>query len=233
MKVLLIGYGKMGKAIEKIALSRGHEIAGRPDSRDTSAWPDADVAIEFTQPASAVKNILRSIDAGIPIVSGTTGWLDRKEEVETYCRRKNGTLFYSSNFSPGVNIFFRLNEYLARLMKGHSDYSVSIEETHHTEKKDAPSGTSITLAEGILKNNNIKKEWSTPEKAGDESLIIKSFRMDPAAGTHVIRYHSPIDDIEITHTAHSREGFAMGAVLVAEWIQGKAGVLGMEDFLKI
>lgn len=222
----------MGKTIEKIALSRGHEIAGRIDLGDSLVFPPTDVAIEFTQPGSAVENIFRCIEAGVPVVSGTTGWLGRKEEVESYCLQKNGTLFYTSNFSLGVNIFFHLNQYLARLMEKHHEYSVSIDETHHTEKKDAPSGTAITLAEGVLKYNTSKKEWSTPQTAGEENLVIHSFRTDPAPGVHAVRYHSAIDDIEITHTAHSREGFATGAVLVAEWLHGKRGIFGMDDFLK-
>jgi 4-hydroxy-tetrahydrodipicolinate reductase len=232
MKIVLIGYGKMGKTIEKVALQRGHEIAGKIDLGDSGALPPADVAIEFTQPGSAVGNILRCVDAGIPVVCGTTGWLDRQAEVAAYVHEKKGSLFYASNFSLGVNIFFHLNQYLAQLMERHHAYVPVIDETHHTEKRDAPSGTAITLAEGILKNNTTKKEWSLSADATDEKLIIHSYRKDPAPGTHVVRYHSPIDDIEITHTAHSREGFATGAVQVAEWLPGKKGVFGMNDFLK-
>ncbi len=231
MKILLIGYGKMGRAIEKIALDRGHEIAGRIDLGDEPPFPMADVAIEFSQPEAAVKNIRQCIEQKIPVVCGTTGWLDKKEEVEQECVKNNGTLFYSSNYSLGVNVFFRLNEYLAGLMDRHPEYNVTIGETHHTQKKDFPSGTAITLAQGILKNLTRKKKWATGD--GDpEAIAITSFRIDPAPGTHVVKYQSAVDDIEIKHTAHSREGFAVGAVLVAEWIKDKKGILGMNDFLQ-
>jgi 4-hydroxy-tetrahydrodipicolinate reductase len=235
MKVLLIGYGKMGKTIESIARKRGHEIVGKIDAGDTLAdfSQPADVAIEFTQPEAVVANLKACLDKGIPVVCGTTGWLQQQHEVEEHCRVKNGTLFYSSNYSLGVNLFFKINEYLARIMDRYPDYSVAIDETHHTEKKDAPSGTAITLAEGVIKNLKRKKEWAlgATEKTG--TLVINSFRVDPAPGTHVVRYHSAIDDIEITHTAHSREGFALGAVLVAEWLAGKKGIYTMDDFLKL
>jgi 4-hydroxy-tetrahydrodipicolinate reductase len=232
MKILLIGYGKMGKTIEKIAVGRQHQIVGRMDLGDRQPYPSADVAIEFTQPEAAVDNLKRCIDAGIPVVCGTTGWMSRKEEVEKYCAEKNGTVFYASNFSLGVNLFFHLSDYLARLMDKHTEYEVSIDEIHHTQKKDAPSGTAITLAEGIITNNSAKKEWATPENAGQDSLVINSFRIDPAPGIHTVKYQSEIDDIEIKHTAHSREGFAKGAVQVAEWLPGKQGIFSMTDFLK-
>ena len=231
MKILLIGYGKMGRAIETIALGRGHEIAGRMDVDDRPPFPQAEVAIEFSQPEAAAKNIRQCIDQKIPVVCGTTGWLDKKEEVERECAKNNGTLFYSSNYSLGVNVFFRLNEYLAMLMDRHPEYNVTIDETHHTQKKDAPSGTAITLAQGIMKNLKRKKEWATGNE-NPEAIVINSFRIDPAPGTHVVKYQSAIDDIEIKHTAHSREGFALGAVLVAEWIKNKKGILGMNDFLQ-
>lgn len=222
MKILLVGYGKMGKAIENIAIQRGHTIAGRVDinSPDTIA-PGADVAIEFTQPGSAVDNIRRCVGAGIPVVCGTTGWLEQLDDVKSFVTKNNGAFFYASNYSLGVNIFFKLNEYLAKLMSGQETYDVSIDETHHTQKKDAPSGTAITLAEGIKANS----------KAGKKQVPINSFRIDPAPGTHTVKYKSAIDDIEITHTAHSREGFALGAVLVAEWIKEKKGCFTMNDFL--
>ena len=232
MQILLIGYGKMGKAIEKIALERGHKIAGRFDLNDQPPYPKADVAIEFSQPESAIQNIRQCIDQKIPVVCGTTGWLKTKDAVEDYCNKNNGTLFYSSNFSLGVNIFFKVNEYLARLMDRQPDYNVIIDETHHTQKKDAPSGTAISLAEGIIKNLAWKKEWTTKPNAVKEALVISSFRIDPAPGTHTVTYQSVVDDIEIKHTAHSREGFAKGAVMVAEWLPGKKGILSMSDFLK-
>jgi len=235
MKILLIGYGKMGKTIEAIALNRGHEIAGKIDVDDNlHAYKDpVDVAIEFTQPQSVVSNLKACIDKGIPVVCGTTGWANQQQEVEHFCKVKNGTLLYSSNFSLGVNIFFKLNEYLARMMDRYPQYEVAIDETHHTQKKDAPSGTAISLAHGVIKNLTRKKEWALETTENPEALVIKSFRVDPAPGTHVVKYKSVIDDIEITHTAHSREGFALGAVLVAEWLAGKKGVFTMDDFLEL
>lgn len=233
MKVLLIGYGKMGKTIEQIALSRGHEIVGKIDAGDSLSQfnMQADVAIEFTQPEAAINNLKVCIDKKIPVVCGTTGWLAHKEEVENYCRSNNGTLLYSSNFSLGVNIFFKLNEFLARIMNRYAQYEVSIDETHHTQKKDAPSGTAISLAQGILKNLDRKKAWALDKASKSDELPIRAHRVDPAPGTHVVKYQSTIDDLEITHTAHSREGFALGAVLVAEWIKDKKGILTMDDFL--
>ncbi len=224
----------MGKAIEAIALERGHTLVARVDTEDErkslTLTIRPDVAIEFSMPESAVDNIMFSIDQGIPIVCGTTGWLARKDEVEHYCLHHNGTLFYASNFSLSVNILFKVNDYLAKLMKGHPEYRVSLDETHHTQKKDAPSGTAITLAEGIIKNLPHLKEWGTQPTVEPETLVINSFRIDPAPGTHTVRYSSAIDDIELTHTAHSRQGFALGAVMVAEWLKDKKGVLGMDDF---
>ena len=231
MKILLVGYGKMGKAIEQIALERGHTIAGRVDvqSNDVIA-PGADVAIEFTQPGAAVNNISACLRAGIPVVSGTTGWLEHLEEVRSLCEQTKGAFFYASNYSLGVNIFFKVNEYLARLMAS-QNYTVEIDETHHTQKKDAPSGTAITIGEGILKHMPQKKSWVNEPSTDPSRLVINSFRIDPAPGTHTVRYKSAIDDIEITHTAHSRQGFALGAVLVAEWIRGRQGCFTMDDFL--
>ncbi len=235
MRILLIGYGKMGKTIEAIALKHGHEIVGKIDVGDnlTDFTQPADVAIEFTQPEAVVGNLKACIEKGIPVVCGTTGWLKQQQEVDNYCREKNGTLLYSSNFSLGVNIFFKINEYLARIMDRYPVYNVSIDETHHTQKKDAPSGTAITLAQGVIKNLKRKKEWVLGATQKPDALVINSFRIDPAPGTHVVKYKSAIDDIEITHKAHSREGFALGAVLVAEWLAGKKGIYTMDDFLKV
>lgn len=234
MRIAIIGYGKMGKAIEEMAQKRGHTIMARVDVNgdDISAIVKADVAIEFSQPEAAPANIMKCIDYKIPVVSGTTGWLSKKSEIENYCIQNNGSFFYASNFSLGVNIFFKLNETLAKMMARHSDYEVVIDETHHTQKKDAPSGTAITLAEGVMKSIARKKEWVNHETPDPAALVINSFRVDPAAGTHQVRYSSPADAIEITHTAHSREGFALGAVLVAEWMPDKKGVLTMQDFLR-
>ena len=238
MNILILGYGKMGKIIGEIAESRGHTIAAKIniDNRDELERlgnSRIDVAIEFSQPEAAVANITWAMDRGIPVVSGTTGWLSRKTEIEKLTQEKNGAFFYASNYSIGVNIFFKVNEFLAKLMNETSGYNVSIEEIHHTEKKDAPSGTAITLAEGIIKHVTELKTWHlTGETANIEhSLPISSKRIDPAPGTHIISYRSEIDDIEISHTAHSRQGFALGAVLVAEWILDRKGVLSMDDFL--
>ena len=235
MNILLVGYGKMGKTIEVVAGQKSHQIAGILDpsaGKHFDFKTQVDVAIEFTTPESAAENIRLCIDHKIPVLSGTTGWLDKKGETDTYCIGKDGTFFYASNFSLGVNLFFKLNEQLAWMMSGKTDYDVSIDETHHTQKKDAPSGTAITLAEGILKHLPSKKQWVNSETQKADDLVIRSFRKDPVPGTHTITYHSSVDDLEIRHTAHSREGFARGAVAVAEWLPGQRGVLGMDDFLK-
>ncbi len=222
----------MGKAIERIAVERGHSIVGRVDVQSADQiQAGADVAIEFTQPESAWGNVRRCLEVGIPVVSGTTGWLQHLPEAHQLCEAKKGAFFYASNYSLGVNIFFKLNEYLAKLMAKQTGYRVSIDETHHTQKKDAPSGTAITLAQGVIKNHPAKKQWVNHMSSDPADLVIRSFRVDPAPGTHTIQYQSAIDDIAITHTAHSREGFAMGAVLVAEWIQGRQGSFSMDDFL--
>lgn len=234
MKILLVGYGKMGKTIERIALERGHQIAGKIDVDNQHEWDKvkADVAIEFSHPDAAFNNVKRCIEKNIPVASGTTGWLARKPEIEELTKKLNGAFFYASNYSLGVNIFFKVNEYLAKMMKAFKGYEIHIDEIHHTEKKDAPSGTAITLAEGIIKHSDQKKSWvNTPEGKPDE-VPIQSFRIAQVPGTHVVKYDSPIDDIEIKHTAHTREGFALGAVMVAEWMADKKGVLNMDDFLK-
>lgn len=238
MNILLLGYGKMGQLIGQLSESRGHSIAGKIniDNRDDLDSLDPatiDVAIEFSQPEAAVENIKWAIEKGIPIVSGTTGWLAQKPAIEQLTLSKNGAFFYASNYSIGVNIFFKVNEFLAKLMNETTGYKSSVEEIHHIAKKDAPSGTAITLAEGIIKNINELNTWNLSEGAREieHSLPITSKRIDPAPGTHIIRYSSEIDDIEITHTAHSRQGFALGAILVSEWILGKKGVLSMDDFL--
>jgi 4-hydroxy-tetrahydrodipicolinate reductase len=238
MNILLLGYGKMGKIIGEIAESRGHQIAAKinldnQEDLDNLDASSIDVAIEFSQPDSAVDNILWAIEKGIPVISGTTGWLHHKQKVEAKTQELDGTFFYASNYSIGVNMFFRLNKFLAQLMQNQQDYKVSMEEIHHTEKKDAPSGTAITLAEGILEQQSHLDAWKMDTDMTDSGrfLPITSKRIDPAPGTHIVRYQSDIDDIEITHTAHSRKGFALGAVLVAEWIKGKKGVLSMDEFL--
>lgn len=238
MNILILGYGKMGKIISEIAESKGHSIAAKIniDNRhelDQLNPAEIDVAIEFSQPEAAVENIKWAISKGIPIVSGTTGWLAQKPELDKMTLAHDGAFFYASNYSIGVNIFFKVNQFLAKLMAEQNDYKVSMEEVHHTEKKDAPSGTAITLAEGILEQITQLKTWKLSEEvsASEQVLPITAKRIDPAPGTHIIRYQSAIDDIEISHTAHSRQGFALGAVLVAEWIKDKKGVLSMDDFL--
>lgn len=234
MNILLVGYGKMGKTIEQIALTRGHTIAGRIDidNKKDLDTAKADVAIEFSHPEAAFDNIQKCLERGIPVVCGTTGWLERKGEVEKLCDIYDGTFFYASNYSLGVNIFFKVNEYLARIMNSFQEYDISMDEIHHAQKKDAPSGTAITLAEGILNQVKRKKLWAKDDNNNPEEIVIKSFRIDQVPGTHVVKYASLIDDIEIKHTAHTREGFAKGAVMVAEWLSGKKGVLSMDDYLK-
>jgi len=236
MKIALIGYGKMGKAIEQIALSKGHEIVLKIDINNAADFnaeniSKADVAIEFTGPHSAFDNVMKCLELGIPVVCGSTGWLDKWETVKASCEQTAGAMVYASNYSIGVNLFFELNKYLASLMESHSEYNVLMEEIHHTEKKDAPSGTAITLAEQVLAAISRKKQWVNEAEKNLEELSIISKRIDPAPGTHSIKYTSSVDDIEITHTAHNRIGFAGGAVLAAEFLKGKKGIYHMKDVL--
>jgi 4-hydroxy-tetrahydrodipicolinate reductase len=236
MKIALIGYGKMGKAIETIALNKGHEIVLKIDIQNSqdfteAALQKADVAIEFTGPHSAYENVKKCITWGIPVVSGSTGWLDQWIEIKDLCEVKNGTLIYSSNYSIGVNLFFELNKQLAQLMQPYNSYDVSMTEVHHTEKKDAPSGTAISLAEQILTHLDRKNKWVNGTSANANELVIQSERMDPAPGTHMVKYSSEVDDIEIIHTAHTRVGFASGAVLAAEFAFEKKGIFTMKDVL--
>ncbi|MBS4043030.1 MAG: 4-hydroxy-tetrahydrodipicolinate reductase [Chitinophagaceae bacterium] len=236
MKIALIGYGKMGKAIEEIALQKGHEIVLKIDLNNLDDFnqeniANADVAIEFTSPHTAFENVKKCLSFGVPVICGSTGWLEKWNEIETFCKQQNGTFLYASNFSIGVNLFFELNTYLAKLMNKYDDYNVSLTEIHHTQKKDAPSGTAITLAEQILANNSTKEKWINEPSSNKNELSIISERIDPAPGTHTIKYSSTIDDIEITHTAHNRIGFASGAVLAAEFVVGKKGIFTMKDAL--
>ena len=238
MKIALIGYGKMGKAIEDIAVQKENEIVLKINTSNrnemiTANLQGADVAIEFTSPHSAVQNIKYCLDAGVPVVCGSTGWLHQWDEVKQYCEEKNGALLYASNFSIGVNLFFELNKYLAQLMQAYNDYDVMIEEIHHTQKKDAPSGTAITLAEQILLYSKGKKRWINGETNNKDELTIISRRVDPAPGTHIINYTSHIDDIEIKHTAHNRTGFAAGTIMAASFLQGKKGIYTMKDVLSL
>jgi len=237
MNIIILGYGKMGRIIEQTALSRGHHVRHKINADNLHEMgqinpQEVDVAIEFSEPSAVIGNLYYCFDNHIPVVSGTTGWLERRAEVETHCMQKNGAFFYSSNYSLGVNLFFYLNKMLARLMNRYPGYDVTMEETHHTEKKDAPSGTALTLAADILDQVSRKTNWvNNPAKNASE-LAILSHRIPQIPGTHIVRYTSAIDDIEIKHTAHSREGFALGAVLAAEWIIGKHGVFGMDDMLE-
>lgn len=238
MRIVLIGYGKMGKAIEEIALQRGHEIILKIDQPNLHEFTKenmaaAEVAIEFTGPHTAFDNVKKCIDFGIPVVCGSTGWTEGLEEIKKYCTNHNGAFAYSSNYSVGVNIFFEVNKKLATLMASHNQYEVLIEETHHTQKKDAPSGTAITLAGQVLEQVHRKKQWVNKLSDNTADLEIISKRIDPAPGTHCIRYSSVIDDIEITHTAHNRTGFATGSVLAAEFIKDKKGFFTMKEVLNL
>lgn len=238
MKIALFGYGKMGKEIEQIALQRGHSVVLKIDENNIGSLSkedlsNCDVAIEFSTPASAIANMTRCFLTGIPVVVGTTGWYDRLEKVKKLCEENDGCLFYTSNFSIGVNIFFKLNEQLAKMMNAYPDYNVSMEEIHHVHKLDAPSGTAISLANQITANLNRKKKWSNSKTEKAEELEIISKRIDEVPGTHSVKYFSAIDDIEIKHTAHNRKGFATGAVLAAEFVKGKKGIFGMNELMQL
>ena len=235
MKIALIGYGKMGKAIEKIALSRGHEIVCKididnQDDMDSPLFASADVAIEFTTPATAVANYKRAFAQGVPVVSGSTGWLESMPEIKAMCDRGEATFFWTSNFSLGVNIFFAVNRYLAAMMSGFPQYHPSMTEIHHIHKLDHPSGTAITLAEGIIAKDNLIKSWSEDGDAADV-LRIDHVREGEVPGTHIIKWDSEVDTITIEHCAKSREGFALGAVIAAEWTAGKSGFLTMDQLM--
>jgi len=235
MKIALLGYGKMGKEIEAIALNKRHEIVLKIDKDNLhdmtlDALKKADVAIEFSTPHTVLNNIEKCFEAQLPVVVGTTGWYDSFEKIKTLCKEKNGTLFYATNFSIGVNLFFKVNKYLSHLMNSYEDYDVSMEEIHHIHKLDKPSGTAITLAEQIIENIDRKKNWSIEDKK-PETLFIKDVREGEVAGTHIIKYHSSIDDIEIMHKAHNRKGFANGAVIAAEFVKGRKGIFNMSDII--
>lgn len=225
----------MGKAIEAIARQRGHQIVGKLDPGSGLSFDfstPVDVAIEFTQPESAAANIRTCIDRRIPVLSGTTGWLDQKPSIDAHCIQQHGTFFYASNYSLGVNIFFELSKHLAKMMQSRP-YDVHMEEIHHTQKKDAPSGTAISIAEQILENMSRKKHWAKESTDNPDAFPIIAHRIENVPGTHVVKYSSEIDDIEILHTAHNRKGFALGAVLAAEYINGKEGIFDMRDVLGI
>jgi 4-hydroxy-tetrahydrodipicolinate reductase len=236
MKIALIGYGKMGKTIEKIAMERGHSISYKIDILNRHELGElspenTDVAIEFSRPEAAFENVTAAIRGNVPVIVGTTGWLKDLEKAKRLCRKQGSAMMYASNYSVGVNLFFALNRVLAKMMQSQPQYNVLMEEIHHTEKLDAPSGTAITLANDILKLLSHKENWVLGEKYDADEIPIVAKRFDKVPGTHTIVYDSPIDTIEIKHTAHTREGFALGAVMSAEWIVGKKGVFGMKDML--
>lgn len=239
MRILLIGYGKMGKTIEGIAKLKGHQIAGIIDlhNRETIALftsNNVDVAIEFTHPESAPANIRYCLLNSIPVVSGSTGWLENLPEIEALCSETNGSFFYASNYSVGVNLFFHFNEYIASKMQAYSNFEVELREVHHTQKVDKPSGTAITTAEGILQHYPQKQNWvSDISKPGDQEINIISEREGDVVGLHSVRYTSEYDTLELTHNAHSRIGFAEGAVMAAEWLPERKGVFGMKDLLNL
>lgn len=236
MNIALIGYGKMGKEIEQIAISRGHTIVLKVDINNASNYTieelkKADVAIEFSTPDAVINNIYKCFDASVPIVVGTTGWLKQLEEVKSKCSDKKQTLFYASNYSIGVNLFFKVNEYLAKLMNAYPEYNVTMEEIHHVHKLDSPSGTAISLANQILENNKTKTNWVNNATENKNELAIISKRIDEVPGTHTVTYSSAVDEISMTHIAHNRKGFALGAVIAAEWVKNKKGIFGMADLL--
>jgi 4-hydroxy-tetrahydrodipicolinate reductase len=236
MKIAILGYGKMGQIIEKIAKERGHKIIlkinqNNLDQLNINNLKKADVVIDFSTPESARTNIIQSIDANTPIISGTTGWLDDYKEVKNYCIENKGTFLYASNFSLGVNLFFELNKNLAKLMKKHQQYQIDLTEIHHSQKLDTPSGTAISLAEQIITESEIKNKWTLESENSDEELKIDAQRKGNITGTHSVNYRSETDSISIKHEAHSRDGFALGAVIAAEWIISKIGVFSMRDVL--
>lgn len=233
MKIALLGYGKMGKTIEKIALKRGHEIVLKIDKNNSNYnLNNVDIAIDFSVPTAAFNNIKKCIDNNVAVVSGTTGWLKKYDEIVDFCKQKNGAFIYASNFSLGVNIFFELNKNLAKMMQNLNQYNISLEEIHHTKKLDAPSGTAITLAEDIIKNTS-KQSWALDVTTNPNEIPIIAKRIPDVPGTHTVYYQSNVDTIEIKHTAHSREGFALGALVAAEWLFNKKGVFTMKDVLDL
>lgn len=233
MNIALLGYGKMGKTIEQIAIKRGHNVILTIDKGDTDYdITKADVAIDFSIPTVAFNNITKCINNNVPVISGTTGWLDKYDDAVALCKEKKGAFIYASNFSLGVNIFFELNKTLAKMMSALKQYNVSMEEIHHTQKLDAPSGTAITLANGVIEQHDGYNQWKLEEN-GEQTIPIAAKRIADVPGTHTVTYESEVDTINIEHIAHTRQGFALGAVVAAEWIVGKTGVFTMNDVLNI
>lgn len=236
MNIALIGYGKMGKEIEQIAISRGHTIVLKVSSANANSYSidelkKADVAIEFSNPEAVINNIYKCFEANVPVVVGATGWLKQLDEVKQKCSDKKQTLFYASNYSIGVNLFFKVNEYLAKLMNAYPDYNVSMEEIHHVHKLDSPSGTALSLANQLIENIDSKQKWVNQSTDNRNELGIISKRIDEVPGTHTVTYSSAVDEISMTHIAHNRKGFALGAVIAAEWVKDKKGIFGMNDLL--
>ena len=232
MKIAILGYGKMGKEIERIAISRGHEIVIKSDGNDMYDISIAHIAIDFSTPESAYNNILNCINNQIPVISGTTGWLKKYDDIVRVCEEKNGALIYASNFSLGVNIFFELNNHLAKMMNKIKDYKVFIEETHHIKKLDSPSGTAITLANGIIENSEFS-DWELAKVTSEKNVPIFSKRISDVPGIHKVSYTSDIDKVQINHIAKNRQGFALGALIASEWLVNKKGVYTMKDVLNI
>lgn len=232
MNIALLGYGRMGKEIEKIALQRGHSIVIKDEGTHAYDIKIADIAIDFSIPDAAFNNIKNCIKNNVPVISGTTGWLEKYDEIVDICNQNNGSFIYASNFSLGVNIFFELNKQLAKMMSTLEGYNLNIEEIHHTKKLDAPSGTAITLAEGVIENST-KKSWELDGNISKEIIPITAKRIPEVPGTHTVSYQSEVDTIAIKHTAHNRQGFALGAVIAAEWLVDKKGVYSMKDVLNI
>ena len=239
LKIAIIGYGKMGHEIEKYARLMEMKIVAIIDKSDdwqkfAKELRTADVAIEFTSPGVVAENLMKLMDNGTPVVTGTTGWMDKLPEIQNYCERSNGSLFYASNFSIGVNLFFAVNKYLAKLMSKYPEYMISAEETHHTQKLDAPSGTAISMLEDILKENDFYSGWNlTDENSKPNDIPVEAHRIEGVTGTHIVKYVSPVDTISLKHEAYNREGFARGALMAAAWLKGKKGTFTMNDLLNI
>lgn len=239
LKIAIVGYGKMGHEIEKYAKQYGYEVIAIIDNEndwDKKAYElkNADIAIEFTAPSVVIDNLKRLFDKRIPVVTGTTGWMDKLPEIQNYCEKSNGSLFYASNFSIGVNLFFAVNKHLAKLMADYPEYFISVEETHHTQKLDAPSGTAVSMLNDILNENQVYNNWRlVSDKPRDDEIPVEAHRIEGVTGTHLVRYTSPIDSISIEHKAFNREGFARGALLAAAWLRGKKGIFTMNDLLNI